>query len=125
MINQISKKLIIKFYKILKTIEATKDNIRLLAKNNEINGIKGIYYGEEAIAVGVCTALKKEDIVINTYDGVSSLIARGGNLKSIFAEIFGKSSGYNKDIRGNFNILAPEVGYIVLIAFQTQGWQLV
>ncbi|MHB8278801.1 MAG: thiamine pyrophosphate-dependent enzyme [Candidatus Humimicrobiaceae bacterium] len=121
MTDQISKEMMIKFYKILKTIHITKDNIRLLVKNNEINAVKGICYGEEAIAVGVCTALKENDIVINTYDGVSNLIARGGNLNNIFAEMFGKSGGYNNGVRGHFNISVPELGVYSANSFSDTG----
>ncbi|MHB8276517.1 MAG: thiamine pyrophosphate-dependent enzyme [Candidatus Humimicrobiaceae bacterium] len=121
MTDQISKEIMIKFYKILETIHVAKDNIALLAKNNEIMQVKGINYGEEAIAAGVCTALKDTDIIINTYDGISNLIARGGNLNGIFAEMFGKSDGYNNGVRGNFNISVPELGVYSANSFSDTG----
>lgn len=121
MINQISKEIMIKFYKILETIHIVKKNISMLVKNNEIEKIKYISYGEEAIAVGICSALEESDIIINTYDGISNLIARGGNLNSIFAEIFGKSDGYNNGARGYFNISAPELGVYSANSFSDTG----
>lgn len=121
MTDQISKEIMIGFYKILETIHVVKGNIALLAKNNEIMQVKRICYGEEAIAAGVCTALKDTDIIINTYDGISNLIARGGNLNAVFAEIFGKSDGYNNGVRGNFNISVPELGIYSANSFSDTG----
>jgi acetoin:2,6-dichlorophenolindophenol oxidoreductase subunit alpha len=121
MTDQISKEIMIRFYKILETIHAAKDNIAFLAKKNEIIQVKRICYGEEAIAAGVITALKENDIIINTYDGISNLIARGGNLNAIFAEMFGKSDGYNNGVRGNYNISVPELGIYSANSFSDTG----
>ncbi len=108
--QKVPKEKLIDFFKILKTIHVVKDSIKSLLKNNTLKGIKGIYYGEEAVSTGVCSALKETDIITNTYDGVSSLIARGASLKNIFAEILGRSTGYNSGVRGYLNIAAPEIG---------------
>jgi len=118
--DQISREKIIDFYKILETINVVKDNVKYLAKNNEIK-VKKICYGEEAVAVGICTALEEKDIIINTYDGISNLIARGGNLGSIFAEMFGRSDGYNNGVRGIFNISVPELGIYSANSFSDTG----
>jgi len=122
MTEQISKETMAGFFRILETICAAKESIATLAKNNEIRmQVKRINYGEEAIALGVCTALKESDIVINTSEGISSLIARGGSLNAIFAEIFGKSEGYNNGIRGSFNISVPELGIYSANSFSDTG----
>ena len=122
MTEQISKETMAGFYKILETIYAAKESIAFLAKNNEIRmQLKRINYGEEAIALGVCAALKDTDIVINTSEGISSLIARGGSLNAVFAEIFGKSDGYNNGVRGSFNITVPELGIYSANSFSDTG----
>jgi len=101
---------LIDFFKILKTIYGVKDSVKSFLTNDTLRGLRGICYGDEAALTGVCSALKENDIVTNTYDGISSLIARGGNIKNIFAEILGRSGGYNSGVRGYLNITAPEVG---------------
>ena len=73
---EISKEPFKKFYKTMKAIQIFKENIIQLVKNNEIRGIKQICFGEEAIATGVCGALKSNDVIINTYYGYSNLILR-------------------------------------------------
>jgi pyruvate dehydrogenase E1 component alpha subunit len=121
MTDQISKEILIGFYRILETIYAVKDNISLLAENNEIKQVNKVSYGDEAIAAGVFAALKDEDIIINTCDGISGIIARGGSLNSIFTEIMGKSEGYNNGIRGIFNISVPELGIYSANSFSDTG----
>lgn len=110
MLEKVQKEKLTGFFKILKTIYAVKDSIKSLSINHTLKGIKGACYGEEAVSTGVCSALKETDIVINAYDGISSLIARGGSIKNIFAEILGKSGGYNNGVRGYLNITVPELG---------------
>jgi len=110
MTEKVPKEKLINFFKILKTIYAVKDSIKSLSINHTPEGIKGAYYGEEAVSTGVCAALKETDIVINAYDGISNLIARGSSIKNIFAEILGKSGGYNNGVRGYLNITVPELG---------------
>jgi pyruvate dehydrogenase E1 component alpha subunit len=51
-----------------------------------------LYLGQEAIAVGICSNLKKEDIVITTYRGHGHAIAKGVSIKKIMAELFGKKN---------------------------------
>ena len=110
MTEKVLKEKLINFFKILKTIYAVKDSIKSLSINHTLKGIKGACYGEEAVSTGVCSALKETDIVINAYDGISNLIARGGSIKNILAEILGKSGGYNNGVRGYLNITVPELG---------------
>lgn len=107
--ENIPKEKLISFFKILKTIYAVKENIRLLSISGDIKGLKGICYGEEAVCTGVCSVLAKNDVIMNTCDGISNLIARGGNINYIISEILGKSEGYNNGVRGLLNISVPEI----------------
>ena len=75
--EKVPKEKLINFFKILKTIYAVKDSIKSFSINNTLKGVKGTYYGEEAVSTGVCSALKETDIVINAYDGISNLIIFG------------------------------------------------
>lgn len=110
MSEKVPKEKLVNFFKILKTIYAVKDSIKSFSINHTLKGIKCAYYGEEAVSTGVCSALKETDIVVNAYDGISNLIARGGSIKNIFSEILGKSGGYNNGVRGYLNITVPEIG---------------
>ena len=62
------------------------------------------YVGEEAIAVGVISALNDDDYIASTHRGHGHLIAKGGDLNKMSAEIFFKESGYNKGYGGSMHI---------------------
>lgn len=62
------------------------------------------YIGEEATAVGVITALNDDDYIASTHRGHGHLIAKGGDLNKMAAEIFFKESGYNKGYGGSMHI---------------------
>ena len=80
-----------------------------------VGGIPGIihtYIGEEAIAVGACSNLRKDDYITSTHRGHGHCIAKGGNLKKMAAEILGKDTGYCRGRGGSMHICAPEVGIV-------------
>ena len=110
MIEKVQKEKLTGFFKTLKTIYAAKSAIKSMAEDGYLRGIKGMYYGSEAVSTGICAALGEKDKLVNTCDGIGNLIARGGNIKNIFAEMLGKSDGYNKGVRGFLNITVPEIG---------------
>jgi TPP-dependent pyruvate/acetoin dehydrogenase alpha subunit len=62
------------------------------------------YVGEEAIANGVMAALNQDDYIASTHRGHGHLIAKGGDLNRMAAEIFFKESGYNKGYGGSMHI---------------------
>jgi acetoin:2,6-dichlorophenolindophenol oxidoreductase subunit alpha len=62
------------------------------------------YVGEEAIAVGVMGALNDDDYIASTHRGHGHLIAKGGDLDKMSAEIFFKATGYNKGYGGSMHI---------------------
>ncbi|MGE3507651.1 MAG: thiamine pyrophosphate-dependent dehydrogenase E1 component subunit alpha [Vicinamibacterales bacterium] len=62
------------------------------------------YVGEEAVAVGVMSVLNEDDYIASTHRGHGHLIAKGGDLNKMSAEIFFKESGYNKGYGGSMHI---------------------
>jgi TPP-dependent pyruvate/acetoin dehydrogenase alpha subunit len=110
MIEKIQKEKLTGFYKTLKTIYAAKFAIKSMAEAGHIRGLKGMYYGSEAISTGICAALGQEDKLVNSCDDIGNLIAGGAGINNIFAEMLGRSDGCNKGVRGFLNISAPEVG---------------
>jgi acetoin:2,6-dichlorophenolindophenol oxidoreductase subunit alpha len=110
MLEKIQKEELTGFYKTLKTIYAAKYAIKSMAEAGFIRGIKGMYYGSEAVSTGICAALGQEDKLVNNCDGIGNLIARGAGIHNIFAEMLGRRDGCNKGVRGFLNISAPESG---------------
>ncbi|HIL81984.1 MAG TPA: pyruvate dehydrogenase (acetyl-transferring) E1 component subunit alpha, partial [Pseudomonadales bacterium] len=67
----------------------------LLMEQARVPGSVHLYCGEEAIAVGVCEALNDDDYITSTHRGHGHLIAKGGDVERMYAELFAKATGYN------------------------------
>jgi TPP-dependent pyruvate/acetoin dehydrogenase alpha subunit len=70
------------------------------------------YIGQEAIAVGVCSALRQGDKITSTHRGHGHLIAMGADPKRMMAEIQGKRTGYNKGKGGSMHIASFDLGIL-------------
>jgi len=66
--------------------------------------------GQEAISVGVCAALERSDLVFGTYRGHALYLAKGGSLKHMMAELYGKRTGCGAGKSGSMHLSAKEVG---------------
>jgi pyruvate dehydrogenase E1 component alpha subunit len=73
-------------------------------------GLTHLYAGEEAVAVGVCEALRPDDYITSTHRGHGHCIAKGAALDKMFAELLGKRAGYCKGKGGSMHIADPDTG---------------
>jgi pyruvate dehydrogenase E1 component alpha subunit len=73
-------------------------------------GLAHLYIGEEAIAVGVCEALNKDDYITSTHRGHGHCLAKGASIELMFAELLGKASGYCGGKGGSMHIADPDSG---------------
>jgi TPP-dependent pyruvate/acetoin dehydrogenase alpha subunit len=83
--------------------ETTMKDLFLAGKDG-LYGQFHTYVGEEAIAVGVMSVLNDDDYIASTHRGHGHLIAKGGDLNKMSAEIFFKETGYNKGYGGSMHI---------------------
>lgn len=70
------------------------------------------YIGEEAIAVGSIHAMAREDLIVSTHRGGGHLVARDADMRKIFAEYMGRSTGYCGGKGGPMHISVPELGFL-------------
>lgn len=70
-----------------------------------------LYTGQEAIAVGVCASLRRDDFVFSAHRSHGHYLAKGGDLRRMFAEIFGRESGCAKGRGGSMHLVDPDVGF--------------
>jgi pyruvate dehydrogenase E1 component alpha subunit len=77
-----------------------------------IPGVVHAYIGEEAVAVGVCSALRREDRITSTHRGHGHTIAKGADIKLMMAELFGRSNGYCHGKGGSMHIADFSVGML-------------
>lgn len=67
-----------------------------------------LYSGEEAVATGLCAALEKMDYVFGNHRSHGHYLAKGGSMKAMVAEIYGKESGTSKGRGGSMHLIDPE-----------------
>lgn len=77
-----------------------------------IPGVVHAYIGQEAVAVGVCTALRRDDKIVSTHRGHGHTIAKGADLALMMAELFGRSNGYCHGKGGSMHIADFRVGML-------------
>lgn len=81
-----------------------------------------IYIGEEGIASGVMGALNKDDYIASTHRGHGHLIAKGGDLNKMSAEIFHRQTGYNKGFGGSMHITDMSLGILGMNGIVGAAW---
>lgn len=79
-----------------------------LFADGKIPGFVHLYLGEEAVATGVCACLRDDDYITSTHRGHGHIVAKGGDLKFMMAELFGKETGYCKGKGGSMHIADME-----------------
>ena len=83
-----------------------------LAEAAKLPGFLHLYVGEEAVAAGVCAALNDDDHITSTHRGHGHLVAKGGDLNRMMAELMGKSTGYCKGKGGSMHISDLSLGML-------------
>lgn len=68
--------------------------------------------GQEAIAAGVCAALKKEDVVFSTHRSHGHYLAKGGSLRAMIAELYGKATGCSEGIGGSMHLIDLDANFL-------------
>jgi len=93
-------------------IRLFEEKVFELYGQNLVPGTIHLYAGEEAVAVGVCSALEKEDYITSTHRGHGHCIAKGADLNRTMAEILGKQTGYCKGKGGSMHIADFAIGML-------------
>lgn len=89
-----------------------EERARELFANGRIPGFLHVSIGQEAVAVGVSAALRADDYVLSTHRGHGHLIAKGGSLRGLMAELYGKATGLCHGKGGTMHIADVSVGYL-------------
>jgi len=83
-----------------------------LRKKRRIHGALHPYVGEEAVAVGACSALRVTDRITSTHRGHGHCIAKGADINRMMAELFGRVDGYCKGKGGSMHIADFAIGML-------------
>lgn len=97
-------------YEQMLTIRIFEEHVNQLYLTARMPGLAHLYIGEEAIAVGVCAALRRDDYITSTHRGHGHCLAKGASVDRMFAELLGKAPGYCKGKGGSMHIADQETG---------------
>lgn len=100
----LDRKIKIEMLKRMMLIRAFEEKAEELFMKNLVHGTMHLSVGEEAVAVGSIFALNREDYITSTHRGHGHMIAKGGDIKKMFAEFLGKDTGYCHGRGGSMHI---------------------
>jgi acetoin:2,6-dichlorophenolindophenol oxidoreductase subunit alpha len=92
------------------TIRLFEERVIELYRRTLIPGIAHVSIGQEAVSVGVCRALEPNDYITSTHRGHGHCLAKGAEISGMFAELFGKVTGYCRGKGGSMHIASPSTG---------------
>ena len=102
--STMNKEKFMDIYNRMVMIRKFEEKAGTIFSQGQLAGFLHLYIGEEAVGAGVCAALNDDDYIVSTHRGHGHLIATGGDVNKIMAELFGKSTGYCKGKGGSMHV---------------------
>jgi acetoin:2,6-dichlorophenolindophenol oxidoreductase subunit alpha len=109
---QPSKKVLLDLHERMVRIRIFEEEAGKLMENGKIPGALHLYVGQEAVAAGVMVHLDDDDQITSTHRGHGHVIAKGADFGRMFAELYGKATGYCKGKGGSMHISNMAVGML-------------
>lgn len=109
---KLDKKTLISLFKTLLRIRMVEEKIVQVYPEQEMRCPTHLCVGQEAVSAGVCHALKNTDYVFSSYRSHGAYIAKGGSVKKLFAELYGKSTGCSRGKGGSMHVIAKDVNFM-------------
>jgi pyruvate dehydrogenase E1 component alpha subunit len=103
---------ILDIYTRILRIRRFEEQVSKLFAQGQLPGFVHLYVGEEAVGVGVCASLRDDDYITSTHRGHGHVIAKGGDINRMMAELFGKATGYCKGKGGSMHIADFQIGML-------------
>ena len=100
----------LRMYRRMLTIRLFEGQVNDLYTRAIMPGLAHLYSGEEAVAVGICEALRPDDYITSTHRGHGHCLAKGASPDRMFAELLGKEAGYCRGKGGSMHIADPATG---------------
>jgi TPP-dependent pyruvate/acetoin dehydrogenase alpha subunit len=97
-----------RMYRSLRLIRRAEEEIARIYPTDKIKSPVHLSIGQEAVSVGVCDILRPDDVVSPTYRGHAAFLAKGGPLRGLMAELYGKATGVAGGKGGSMHIIDSE-----------------
>ncbi len=107
-----SRDVLIGLYREMRRIRVFEEQIALAVEGSEIGGPAHLAIGQEAIAVGVCSVLRRDDLIFGGHRSHGHYLAKGGPMPELAAEIFGRATGCAGGRGGSMHLVATDVGLL-------------
>lgn len=114
----------LQIYKDMVTIRKFEEECVALSAKGKLPGFLHLYIGEEAIASAVGSVLRKDDYITSTHRGHGHLIAKGGDINLMMAELYGKKTGYCLGKGGSMHIADGDIGILGANGIVGGGFQI-
>ena len=112
---------LLQMYATMLRVRRFEERARERYAAGRIPGFIHLSIGQEGVAVGACAPLRRDDYVLSTHRGHGHLIAKGGSLRGLMAELYGKRTGCCKGKGGSMHIADASVGYLGANGVLTSG----
>jgi TPP-dependent pyruvate/acetoin dehydrogenase alpha subunit len=99
-------------YRMLWRIRAFEEQVRRLAAAGEVPGFPHLSTGQEAVAVGVCAHLSRQDLLFTSHRGHGHVLAKGSDIEAMFAEILGRQTGLCRGRGGSMHLVDAANGVL-------------
>jgi len=99
-----------RLYKSLYRIRRVEEEVARAYPTDRIKSPVHLSIGQEAVSVGVCEALRRGDVAFGTYRGHALYLAKGGDLRAMIAELYGKADGCSRGKGGSMHLIDPDAG---------------
>ena len=109
-VAEIGPELGLRMYEQMQRIRTFEEHVNQLYRSAKMPGLAHLYIGEEAVAVGVCEALRKDDYITSTHRGHGHCLAKGAAVDRMYCELLGKEDGYCRGKGGSMHIADHENG---------------
>ncbi len=110
--DDLSREQLLAMYRRMRLIRGFENTAQKRFEAGEIGGFLHLSQGQEAVPVGTCTALRPDDYITSTHRGHGDVIAKGCDVKYMFAELYGRTTGYCKGKGGSMHIADFSQGII-------------
>ena len=111
-LSEFGRDLLADMYYRLWLIRYFDQSAMALYQQDMIRGTTHAYIGEEAVAVGACAALRRDDYITSTHRGHGHCLAKGGDPRRMMAELLGRTTGYCKGKGGSMHIADLDLGIL-------------
>ena len=109
-LSDLSAEALRSLYRAMALIRRTEEKIVALYPEQEMRCPTHLSIGQEASAVGVCAALRRDDLIYSGHRCHAHYLAKGGSLRAMMAELYGRDTGCARGKGGSMHLVDPGAG---------------